>query len=73
MTEPKAASPIDSKFARKVRASRWALLFERLWPRVWVILGLVGLFLLVSLAGLWPLLSDPLHYFALAAFALAAV
>lgn len=73
MTEPKAASPIDSKFARKVRASRWALLFERLWPRIWVILGLVGLFLLVSLAGLWPLLSDPLHYFALAAFALAAV
>lgn len=73
MTEPKAATPIDSKFARKVRASRWALLFERLWPRIWVILGLVGLFLLASLAGLWPLLSDPLHYLALAAFALAAV
>ncbi len=73
MTEPKAASPIDSKFARKVRASRWALLFERLWPRIWLILGLVGLFLLVSLAGIWPLLSDPLHYAALAAFALAAV
>lgn len=71
MTEPKAATPLDAKFARKVRASRWALLFERLWPRIWLILGLVGLFLLVSLAGLWPLLSDPLHYLALAAFVLA--
>ncbi|MFA5901099.1 MAG: DUF4175 family protein, partial [Hyphomicrobium sp.] len=71
MTDPKAASPLDAKFARKVRASRWALLFERLWPRIWLILGLVGLFLLFSLAGLWPLLSDPLHYLALAAFALA--
>ncbi len=70
MTEPKA---LDSKFARKVRISRWALWFERLWPRIWMILGLVGLFLLASLAGLWPLLSDPLHYVALAAFALAAV
>lgn len=73
MTEPKAASPLDSKFARKVRVSRWALLFERLWPRVWAVLGLVGLFLLVSLAGLWPLLSDPLHYLVLAGFAAAAI
>ena len=73
MSEPKAASPLDAKFARKVRASRWALLFERLWPRVWLILGLAGLFLLVSLAGLWPMLADPAHYVALAAFALAGV
>ncbi|MEO8419568.1 MAG: TIGR02302 family protein [Hyphomicrobium sp.] len=74
MTEPKAASPpLDAKFARKVRASRWALLFERLWPRIWLILGLAGVFLLVSLAGLWPMLSDPLHYLLLGAFALAAI
>lgn len=73
MSEPKAVSPVDAKFARKVRASRWALLFERLWPRVWLILGLVGLFLLASLAGLWPLLSDPAHYVVLAAFAAAGI
>lgn len=73
MTEPKAAPTLDSKFARKVQASRWALLFERLWPRIWLVLGLIGLFLLVSLAGLWSLVSDPLHYILLGAFALAAV
>ncbi len=73
MSEPKAATPLDAKFARKVQASRWALLFERLWPRVWLILGLVGLFLLVSLAGLWPMLPDVAHYVVLAAFAVAGV
>ena len=73
MSEPKAASPLDAKFARKVRVSRWALLFERLWPRVWLLLGLAGVFLLVSLAGLWPMLSDPVHYVLLGAFALAGV
>jgi uncharacterized protein (TIGR02302 family) len=69
----KAASPVDAKFARKVRASRWALLFERLWPRVWLILGLVGLFLLVSLAGLWPMLPDAAHYGLLGLFAVAGI
>ncbi len=74
MTEPKAApTPLDAKFARKVRASRWALFFERLWPRVWLILGLVGLFLLVSLAGLWPMLPDLAHYIVLGLFAIGGV
>jgi uncharacterized protein (TIGR02302 family) len=73
MSEPKAVPPLDAKFARKVRVSRWALVFERLWPRLWLIFGLAGVFLVVSLAGLWPMLSDPLHYVLLAAFALAGV
>jgi len=73
MTEPMAASPADAKFARKVRASRWALYFERLWPRVWLLLGLVGLFLFVSLAGLWPMLSDTVHYLLLALFGVAGI
>lgn len=74
MPEPKAApSTLDSAFARKVRASRWALLFERLWPRIWVLIGLAGFFLLVSLVGVWPLLSDVAHLALLVAFAAAAI
>jgi len=64
-------SALDAKFARKVAASRWALLFERLWPRLWLILGLAGLFLLASLLGLWPLLPQALHVLLLGAFAAA--
>ena len=73
MAEPNVpTSPLDAKFARKVRASRWALYFERLWPRLWLILSVAGLFLLVSLLGLWPLLPEPVHIGVLAAFAAAA-
>lgn len=70
MAEPRQSSSVlDAKFARKVGVSRWALLFERLWPRLWLILGVAGLFLLVSLLGLWQLLPQPVHIGLLAAFA----
>lgn len=72
MAEPKEpSSPLDAKFARKVAASRWALLFERLWPRLWLIIAVAGLFLLVSLLGVWPQLPQALHVVMLAAFGLA--
>ena len=74
MAEPKAGpAPLDAAFARKVRASRWALLFERLWPRLWLILAVAGLFLLVSLLGVWPLLGAKAHLALLAAFGIAGV
>ncbi len=57
-------------FARKVRLSTWALFFERLWPRLWVFLGLAALFALISLAGLWPHLPQVAHQAVLAGFAL---
>jgi len=69
MAELASPSPVDARFARKVRASRWALLFERLWPRLWLILAIAGLFLLISLLGVWPLLPETLHVGLLAAFA----
>ena len=40
---------------------------------MWLLLGLVGVFLLVSLAGLWPMLSDGVHYTLLALFAAATI
>ena len=74
MAEPKdSPSSLDAKFARKVMLSRWALLFERLWPRLWLILGVAGLFLLVSLLGIWPHLPELAHVALLAAFAIAGI
>lgn len=73
MTEvdPGAVSPaVQRAFARKVRFSKWALFFERLWPRLWLLIGLAALFIGLSFAGLWPNLSPMLHQAILAAFAL---
>jgi uncharacterized protein (TIGR02302 family) len=60
-------------FERKVRFSRWALLFERLWPRLWALLAVGLLFILVSLAGLWTQLGEAAHTVALGLFAVAAI
>ncbi len=72
MAEPQA-SPVDAAFAHKVRASRITLYFERLWPRLWLILGVAGLFLLVSLLNVWAHLPQPAHVALLAGFAVAAL
>lgn len=61
----------DLAFERKAQLSAWALAFERLWPRLWLLIGVAGAFLLVSLAGLWPLLGDLPHKLLLGIFALA--
>jgi uncharacterized protein (TIGR02302 family) len=63
-------SPLERAFARKVRLSTWALLFERIWPRAWLIVAVGGLFLALSLAGLWPRLPELPHKAILALFGL---
>ena len=64
-------SPLERAFERKVRLSTWALRFEQLWPRAWLVLGLAGLFIVVSMAGLWPRLPELPHKIVLALFGLA--
>src|SRR5262245_38872498 len=64
-------SPPQQAFERKVRMSRLAMFMEAMWPRLWLVIGLVALFLAVSLAGLWALLGETTHKAVLAAFGLA--
>lgn len=64
---------VNPGFERKVRLSRAALFFERVWPRAWALAGLGGLFFLVSLLGLWPALSELGHKLVLGAFVLSAL
>lgn len=66
-----AATARDPIFERKVQASRLALLFERLWPRLWLVLAIVIGFVALSLAGIWPWLGAVLHPVVLGLFALA--
>ncbi len=68
-----ARSSLESSFERKVRLSKWSLLFEQIWPRAWLLLGLAGLFIGVSLAGIWPRLPELPHKIALGLFGLAFV
>jgi len=66
-----SSSGPEGAFERKVLLSKWALLFEQIWPRAWIILGLVGLFIAASLAGLWPRLPELPHKIVLGLFGVA--
>ena len=55
------AATANPAFERKIRLSRMALFFERLWPRAWSLIALGALFLITSLLGLWPQLSEISH------------
>jgi uncharacterized protein (TIGR02302 family) len=67
----KASRGPERAFERKVLLSKLALLFEQIWPRAWLLLGIAGLFILVSLAGLWPRLPELPHKIVLGVFGLA--
>jgi uncharacterized protein (TIGR02302 family) len=55
---------------RKIARSCAALAVERIWPRLWLPVGVIGLFVLASLIGLWPLLPPIAHKLLLLAFGL---
>jgi len=72
----KLATPplaLDKAFERKVRASTRSIMFEHIWLRLWALFGVIGLFLLVSFAGIWPLVGPSAHIAGLVLFALAAL
>lgn len=48
-------------------------MFEQLWVRLWWFAATAGVFLIVSLAGLWAHLNDSVHLGLLAAFGIAAL
>jgi len=61
----------EARFRGKVTLSRWAVWFERVWPRFWAPIGVLCLFLLVTLAGLWMALPEAAHWVGLGIFAAA--
>jgi uncharacterized protein (TIGR02302 family) len=60
--------PLSRRLARGRRLARWALAWEEAWPRLWPVLGVVGLFLLAALSGLFFRLPGWLHLLVLAGF-----
>ena len=56
------------RFRWRLTASRIAHGFEALWPALWPSLAVIGLFLVVSLFGMWRLMPGWLHGIGLFAF-----
>ncbi len=67
----RSASSEGRQFERKVALSRLVMLFEAVWPRLWLVLGVIGLFVIASFAGLWLWLPPLAHQIVLGLFALA--
>lgn len=63
--------PLSRRLARGRRLARWALAWEEAWPRLWPSLGVLGLFLLTALSGLFFYLPGWLHLLVLLGFVLA--
>lgn len=61
----------EGQLARKISQARRVILAERIWPRVWLPLGVAGVFVLISLFGLWQWLPRDVHQALLWAFAIA--
>jgi uncharacterized protein (TIGR02302 family) len=68
---PKSAS--ESVFERKVRASQRSIWFETVWLRLWVLFAVIGVFFVLSFAGVWPRLGSIAHIAVLATLGLAAL
>lgn len=67
---PRKTAGKSGAFAGKLALARTVLFWERVWPAVWPLCGVVGLFFAVALLGLFELLPAWLHSLLLAAFAL---
>jgi uncharacterized protein (TIGR02302 family) len=66
-----ASSPEERLLERKVRAAGLTLLFEKLWPRIWLPIAVAGVFFLLSVFEVWPLLPPRVHLGLLWAFGVA--
>ena len=53
--------PVNASFERKIARARHVMTMEQIWPRLWLPIGIIIIFILVSTFGLWPALSLPLH------------
>ncbi|MDU7520578.1 MAG: DUF4175 family protein [Roseomonas mucosa] len=62
---------VSRRLHRQRRLARLALLWEALWPRAWPVLGVLGLFLLAALSGLFLHLPLWAHLLLLLGFAAA--
>ncbi|GAB4356452.1 MAG: TIGR02302 family protein [Kiloniellaceae bacterium] len=61
----------ETRFGFLLALARGAVAWESIWPALWPLFAVIGLFVAVALSGLLPALNGWLHSLALAAFAVA--
>ena len=64
----KSLSPEERLVEAKVRAAKRAMVFETLWPRMWLPVAVCGVFVLLSAFEVWQLLPPRFHLSLLALF-----
>ncbi len=69
----KKSSPEERLINAKVRAAKRAIIFETLWPRVWLPAAVCGVFVLLSAFNVWQALPPRVHLSLLILFCLAFV
>ena len=57
----KSSSPEDRLVDAKVRAAKRVMIFETLWPRVWLPVAVCGVFVILSAFEVWQLLPPRFH------------
>lgn len=63
----------NRSFEHKILRARLTAAFEQLWRKLWLVLAVLGAFLIVSYAGLWRFLPNFAHVALLALFGVALV
>ena len=59
---PDLASELSTRIAQAIRRAELFAFIERLWPRLVLMGSIVGLFLILSWLGLWPVMPDLLRF-----------
>lgn len=70
--DPGIEARTRSRIERAIFRARLVLVWEAVWPVLAPVLVLAGVFAIVSWFGLWRIVSDPVRYVILGAFAVAA-
>ncbi|MEQ9690355.1 MAG: DUF4175 family protein, partial [Bauldia litoralis] len=70
--DPGIEARTRSRIERAIFRARLVLVWEAVWPVLAPVLVLAGVFAIVSWFGLWRVVSDPVRYGILGAFAVAA-
>ena len=64
--------PVAASLERKIARAQFSIFIERIWPRCWLLIGLVLTFVLLSMLDVWSLVTPAAHRVLLGGFCILA-